>query len=53
NKILLNRLEALYIQLIEKECNVAGIFSGSTISYSHSDAGLQNVINYLRRSKEI
>ncbi|GAV64888.1 TPR_MLP1_2 domain-containing protein, partial [Cephalotus follicularis] len=52
NKILHSRLEALHIQLAEKDRNAAGISSGSTIP-EHGDSGLQNVINYLRRSKEI
>ena len=53
NKILLDRLEALHIQLAEKDRNAVGMSWGSTVSDSHGDNGLQNVINYLRRSKEI
>lgn len=52
NKILHSRLEALHIQRAEKERNSAGILSTSTAD-TISDAGLQNVINYLRHSKEI
>lgn len=53
NKILHSRLEALHIQLAEKDRGSAGISSGSTISDPLGDSGLQNVISYLRRSKEI
>ncbi|WCJ28442.1 nuclear pore anchor [Euphorbia peplus] len=53
NKILHNRLEALHIQLAEKDRTAAGISSGITDPDSQSDAGLQNVISYLRRTKEI
>lgn len=52
NKILHNRLEALHIQLAEKDRDSAGISSGS-VDPMLPDAGLQNVVNYLRRSKEI
>ncbi|ERN04211.1 hypothetical protein AMTRI_Chr08g209850 [Amborella trichopoda] len=48
NKILLNRLEALDIRLAERERSVAG---QSPDKKNESD--LQNVIGYLRRSKEI
>uniref|UniRef100_A0A5B6ZUV8 Putative nuclear-pore anchor isoform X1 n=1 Tax=Davidia involucrata TaxID=16924 RepID=A0A5B6ZUV8_DAVIN len=53
NKILHSRLEALHIKLAEKDRDSAGIFSGSTNHDPLEDAGLQNVVNYLRRSKEI
>ncbi|GLU08559.1 hypothetical protein SLE2022_254650 [Rubroshorea leprosula] len=53
NKILHSRLEALHIQLAEKDRGSAGISSGSTVSDPLADSGLQNVISYLRRSKEI
>ncbi|OVA15206.1 Tetratricopeptide [Macleaya cordata] len=53
NKILHNHLEALHIKLAERERNYAGISSGSTVSDQHGDLDLQNVVNYLRRSKEI
>lgn len=52
NKILHNRLEALHIKLAEKDRNSVGISSSSGPD-ALGDAGLQNVINYLRRSKEI
>ncbi|KAK3218786.1 hypothetical protein Dsin_012756 [Dipteronia sinensis] len=51
NKILHSRLEALHIQLAEKDRNFVGIPSGSTDPLG--DSGLQSVISYLRRSKEI
>lgn len=44
------RLDALHIKLAEKE---KGIASGSTSKNLADDDGLQNVVNYLRRSKEI
>ncbi|XP_027342867.1 nuclear-pore anchor isoform X2 [Abrus precatorius] len=53
NKILHSQLEALHIQWAEKERNAAGISSGSSSADTFGDAGLQNVVNYLRRSKEI
>ncbi|XP_062158169.1 nuclear-pore anchor isoform X2 [Alnus glutinosa] len=53
NKILHDRLEALHIQLAEKDRNSVGISSGSTGADKPADVGLQNVLNYLRRSKEI
>ncbi|KAJ1400489.1 Nucleoprotein TPR/MLP1 [Sesbania bispinosa] len=53
NKILHSQLEALHIQWAEKERNAAGILPGSGSADTFGDAGLQNVINYLRRSKEI
>ncbi|CAJ2659083.1 unnamed protein product [Trifolium pratense] len=52
NKILHSQLEALHIQWAEKERNATGISPGSS-SDTFADAGLQNVVNYLRRSKEI
>lgn len=52
NKILHSQLEALHIQRAEKERNAAGISSGNS-GDTFGDAGLQNVVNYLRRSKEI
>ncbi|XP_039055568.1 nuclear-pore anchor-like isoform X2 [Hibiscus syriacus] len=45
NKILHSRIEAMHIQLAEKD--------RGSIPDSHGDYGLQNVINYLRRTKEI
>ncbi|CAK7326022.1 unnamed protein product [Dovyalis caffra] len=53
NKLLHSRLEALHIQLAEKDRDAAGISSGSNAPGLGSDSGLQNVVNYLRRSKEI
>lgn len=53
NKILHSQLEALHIQWAEKERNSAGVSSGSSNADTFGDAGLQSVINYLRRSKEI
>ncbi|KAB5544461.1 hypothetical protein DKX38_012573 [Salix brachista] len=53
NKLLHSRLEAIHIQFAEKDRSAAGISSGSNAPGSGSDAGLQNVVNYLRRSKEI
>lgn len=53
NKILHTRLEALHIQLAEKDRNYVGVSSGSTVPDSEGDSAMQNVINYLRRSKEI
>ncbi|KAL5100700.1 hypothetical protein RYX36_005027 [Vicia faba] len=52
NKILHSQLEAVHIQRAEKERNAAGISSGNS-GDTFDDAGLQNVVNYLRRSKEI
>ncbi|KAK6926183.1 Nucleoprotein TPR/MLP1 [Dillenia turbinata] len=52
NKILHSRLEALHIKLAEKDSGFA-ISLGSTDQNSQDDVGLQNVINFLRRSKEI
>ncbi|GMJ10521.1 TRANSLOCATED PROMOTER REGION, nuclear pore anchor [Hibiscus trionum] len=45
NKILHSRIEAMHIQLAERD--------RGSIPDSHGDSGLQNVINYLRRTKEI
>ncbi|XP_043688308.1 nuclear-pore anchor isoform X2 [Telopea speciosissima] len=53
NKILHDRLEALHIKLAEKDRSSAGISSGSASPYTQGDGDLQNVISYLRRSKEI
>ncbi|KAG8365302.1 hypothetical protein BUALT_Bualt18G0090400 [Buddleja alternifolia] len=50
NKILHSRLEALHIKLAEKERGLASGGGSQTLS---DDDGLQNVMNYLRRSKEI
>ncbi|KAI7748396.1 hypothetical protein M8C21_013914 [Ambrosia artemisiifolia] len=45
NKILLDQVEALHIKLAEK--------SQGSGAQSSDDGGLQNVVKYLRRSKEI
>ncbi|KAL3614899.1 hypothetical protein CASFOL_040560 [Castilleja foliolosa] len=50
NKILHSRLEALHIKIAEKE---RGIASGSGPQSLADNDGLQTVVNYLRRSKEI
>ncbi|XP_008793820.2 nuclear-pore anchor isoform X1 [Phoenix dactylifera] len=51
NKILHNRLDSLHIRLAEREQSYAGFSSQNVDSKAESD--LQNVISYLRRSKEI
>ncbi|KAH0662148.1 hypothetical protein KY284_027079 [Solanum tuberosum] len=51
NKILLDRLEGLYIKLAEKDRVSSGVSAGSTVA--EGDDGLMNVVNYLRRSKDI
>ncbi|XP_024018829.1 nuclear-pore anchor isoform X2 [Morus notabilis] len=53
NKILHSRLEALHIQLAEKDRFSSGLSGGSAGSDTSTDSGLQSVINYLRRSREI
>ncbi|KAK8648811.1 hypothetical protein V6N13_129553 [Hibiscus sabdariffa] len=45
NKILHSRIEAMHIQFAERD--------RGSIPDSHGDSGLQNVINYLRRTKEM
>ncbi|KAL6544653.1 hypothetical protein OROMI_023515 [Orobanche minor] len=50
NKILHSRFEALHIKLAERERGIAS--GGGSNSFSDDD-GLQSVVNYLRRSKEI
>ncbi|PQQ16945.1 nuclear-pore anchor isoform X2 [Prunus yedoensis var. nudiflora] len=52
NKILHSQLEALHIQLAERDRGSFGT-SASTGSETSGGAGLQNVISYLRRTKEI
>ncbi|XVE53404.1 hypothetical protein DITRI_Ditri03aG0000200 [Diplodiscus trichospermus] len=52
NKILHSRVEALHIQLAEKDRG-SSVLSGSAASDLPGDSGLQNVVNYLRRTKEI
>ncbi|TYG41285.1 hypothetical protein ES288_A09G163400v1 [Gossypium darwinii] len=51
NKILHSRIEAIHIQFAEKDRGSA--LAESSIPDSHGDSGLQNVINYLRRTKQI
>ncbi|KAM5586916.1 nuclear-pore anchor [Rosa sericea] len=53
NKILHSQLEAVHIQLAERDRGSFGTTSGSTGADTSGDAGLQNVISYLRRTKEI
>ncbi|KAL7142917.1 hypothetical protein ABFS83_08G156600 [Erythranthe nasuta] len=50
NKILHSRLEALHIKSAERE---RGLASGTSSHDFAADDGLQNVVNYLRRSKDI
>ncbi|MFQ6621588.1 hypothetical protein Gotur_002769 [Gossypium turneri] len=51
NKILHSRIEAMHIQFAEKDRGSA--LAESSVPDSHGDSGLQNVINYLRRTKQI
>ncbi|XP_021299554.1 nuclear-pore anchor isoform X2 [Herrania umbratica] len=53
NKILHSRIEAFHIQLAEKDRGSSVILSGSAVQDPLGDSGLQNVVNYLRRTKEI
>ncbi|XWS27642.1 hypothetical protein CRYUN_Cryun26dG0135800 [Craigia yunnanensis] len=53
NKILHSRVEALHIQLAEKDRGSSLLFAGSAVADPLVDSGLQNVVNYLRRTKEI
>ncbi|GAB4836732.1 hypothetical protein Ancab_001646 [Ancistrocladus abbreviatus] len=53
NKILHERFEAMHIKIAERDRSRAGIGSTSTLQELQTDGGLQNVISYLRRSKEI
>ncbi|KAL8166555.1 hypothetical protein V2J09_008054 [Rumex salicifolius] len=53
NKILHTRLEAMHIKSAERDRQMAGITSPAGSTESESDSGLQSVITYLRRSKEI
>ncbi|CAI0378069.1 unnamed protein product [Linum tenue] len=52
NKLLHSRLEALHIQLAESDRSSVGMSSRSNAD-PNADGGLQNVVSYLRRSKEI
>ncbi|XP_073010170.1 nuclear-pore anchor isoform X2 [Typha latifolia] len=51
NKILHDRLESLHIRLADKDRSFAGHSSQNADSQTEGD--LQNVISYIRRSKEI
>ncbi|KAK3004311.1 hypothetical protein RJ639_019727, partial [Escallonia herrerae] len=53
NKILHSRLQALHIKLAEKDRDSGTKLTGSIDQDKVDDAGLQNVVSYLRRSKEI
>ncbi|KAM6599127.1 nuclear-pore anchor isoform X1 [Cannabis sativa] len=53
NKILHSRLEALHIQSAEKDRSSSGLSSGTAGPDALSDADLQKVVHYLRRTKEI
>ncbi|KAK2974228.1 hypothetical protein RJ640_016714 [Escallonia rubra] len=53
NKILHSRLEALHIKLAEKYRDSGTKLTDSIDQDKLDDAGLQNVVSYLRRSKEI
>ncbi|CAN1263025.1 Nuclear-pore anchor [Linum perenne] len=52
NKLLHNRLEALHIQMAESDRSSVGMSFRNSADPSN-DGGLQNVVSYLRRSKEI
>ncbi|CAN8233681.1 unnamed protein product [Cochlearia groenlandica] len=53
NKLLHSRLEAMYLHPTGKDSRSGTISSGSTDSDQLGDSGLQSVVNYLRRTKEI
>ncbi|XP_074307607.1 nuclear-pore anchor [Silene latifolia] len=53
NKILHSQLEALHIKLAERDSSAAGVTSATTIDDSQGSSGLQSVVSYLRRSREI
>ncbi|CAI9773199.1 unnamed protein product [Fraxinus pennsylvanica] len=50
NKMMYSRIEALQIKLADKD---RGMASGSTSQTLGNEDGLQDVVSYLRRSKEI
>lgn len=52
NKLLLDRLEAMHIKIAEKERNEMGITVRGQGVDDQAESDLQNVIRYLRRSKE-
>ncbi|KAE8646121.1 nuclear-pore anchor isoform X2 [Cucumis sativus] len=53
NKILHAQLEAFHIRLVEKDQKLAGVPSESNTTEIVGDAGIQSVVSYLRRTKEI
>ncbi|KAK1303865.1 Nuclear-pore anchor [Acorus calamus] len=53
NHILHKRLEELHVKFADRERSSAGISSSMISSEVKGENDLQNVINYLRRSKEI
>ncbi|KAL1205642.1 Nuclear-pore anchor [Cardamine amara subsp. amara] len=53
NKLLHSRLEAMHLHSAEKDSRSGKKSSGSTDSDQLEDSGLQSVVNYLRRTKEI
>ncbi|XP_038887700.1 nuclear-pore anchor isoform X2 [Benincasa hispida] len=53
NKILHAQLEAFHIRLVEKDQKLAGVSSESNTTEMVGDAGIQSVVSYLRRTKEI
>ncbi|XP_010472779.1 PREDICTED: nuclear-pore anchor [Camelina sativa] len=53
NKLLHSRLEAKHLNSAEKDSRSGKISSGSTNTDQPEDSGLQSVVNYLRRTKEI
>lgn len=52
NKLLLDRLEAMHIKIAEKERVDIGFTLQGQVSDNQGESDLQNVIRYLRRSKE-
>eukprot|EP01018_Ginkgo_biloba_P028799 Gb_36757 [translate_table: standard] len=52
NKILLDRLEAMHIKIAEKERMEMGMAVEGQSVDTHGESDLQNVIRYLRRTKE-
>lgn len=53
NKLLHSRLEAMHLHSAEKGSSSGKVSSGSNDSDQLGDSGLQSVVNYLRRTKEI
>ncbi|KAH9316464.1 hypothetical protein KI387_025091 [Taxus chinensis] len=52
NKLLLDRLEAMHIKIAEKERIDMGVSVHGEVTNNQGEIDLQNVIRYLRRSKE-